>query len=34
MLRPTAVQVEATCPYQLLIVFDNGEKNILMLNLI
>ena len=26
MLRPTAVQVEAICNYQILIVFDNGEK--------
>ena len=26
MLRPTAIQVKAACPYQLLVVFDNGEK--------
>lgn len=26
MLRPTAVQVEAVCAYQILVVFDNGEK--------
>lgn len=26
MLRPTAVQVEAICNYQILVVFDNGEK--------
>ncbi|MBD5541191.1 MAG: DUF2442 domain-containing protein [Lachnospiraceae bacterium] len=26
MLRPTAVQVEAICAYQILVVFDNGEK--------
>lgn len=26
MLRPTAIQVEAICAYQILIVFDNGEK--------
>ena len=32
MLRPTAVQVEAICAYQILVVFDNGEKNVLMLN--
>jgi hypothetical protein len=34
MLRPTAVQVEAICAYQILVEFDNGEKNALMLNLI
>ncbi len=28
MLRPTATQVEVTCAYQILIVFDNGEKKI------
>ncbi len=28
MLRPTAIQVEVTCAYQILIVFDNGEKKI------
>ena len=28
MLRPTAIQVEATCAYQILVVFDNGEKKI------
>lgn len=26
MLRPTAVHVEATSAYQILVVFDNGEK--------
>ena len=26
MLRPTAIHTEATCAYQLLITFDNGEK--------
>lgn len=26
MLRPTAIQVEATCAYQILVTFDNGEK--------
>ena len=26
MLRPTAIQVEATCAYKILVVFDNGEK--------
>ena len=26
MLRPTAVQVEAICEYQILVEFDNGEK--------
>ena len=26
MLRPTAIQVEVICAYQLLVVFDNGEK--------
>lgn len=26
MLRLTAIQVEAICPYQIIIVFDNGEK--------
>lgn len=26
MLRPTAIQVEAICAYQILVVFDNGEK--------
>lgn len=26
MLRPTAIHAEATCAYQLLITFDNGEK--------
>ena len=25
-LRPTAVHVEATCAYQILVEFDNGEK--------
>jgi hypothetical protein len=30
MLRPTAVKVEAVCAYQILVEFDNGEKNILM----
>ena len=32
MLRPTAVHVEATCAYQILVVFDNGEKSALMSN--
>ena len=32
MLRPTAIQVEAVCEYKILVEFDNGEKNILMLN--
>lgn len=32
MLRPTALQVEVICAYQILVVFDNGEKNALMLN--
>lgn len=32
MLRPTAIQVEAICAYQILIVFDNGEKKLLMLS--
>ena len=26
MLRPTAVQVEAICAYQIMVVFDNGKK--------
>lgn len=26
MLRPTVVHVEATCAYQILVEFDNGEK--------
>ncbi|MCM1187537.1 MAG: DUF2442 domain-containing protein [Lachnoclostridium sp.] len=26
MLRPTAIQVEVICAYQILVVFDNGEK--------
>ena len=26
MLRPTAIQVEATCEYKILVTFDNGEK--------
>ncbi len=26
MLRPTAIQVEVTCAYQILVTFDNGEK--------
>jgi len=26
MLRPTAVQVEVICAYQILVLFDNGEK--------
>lgn len=26
MLRPTAIQVEAICAYQILVEFDNGEK--------
>lgn len=26
MLRPTAVQVKAVCPYEIVVVFDNGEK--------
>ena len=26
MLRPTAIQVEATNAYQILVLFDNGEK--------
>lgn len=26
MLRPTAVEVKAICAYQILVVFDNGEK--------
>lgn len=26
MLRPTAIQVKAICAYQILVVFDNGEK--------
>ena len=26
MLRPTAVHVEVICAYQILVVFDNGEK--------
>ncbi len=25
MLRPTAIQVEAICVYQILVVFDKGE---------
>lgn len=32
MLRPTAIQVEVVCEYKILVEFDNGEKNILMLN--
>ena len=27
MLRLTAIQLEAICPYQIIIVFDNGEKS-------
>ncbi len=34
MLRPTAVKVEVICAYQILVEFDNGEKNILMWSLI
>ena len=30
MLRPTAVQVEVACAYQILVEFDNGEKSVLM----
>ncbi|MCM1103608.1 MAG: DUF2442 domain-containing protein [Clostridium sp.] len=26
MLRPTAIQVEAICEYQIIVTFDNGEK--------
>ena len=26
MLRPTAVHVEVICAYQILVLFDNGEK--------
>ncbi len=26
MLRPTAVQVEAACAYEIIVLFDNGEK--------
>lgn len=26
MLRPTAIQVEAVRPYELVVLFDNGEK--------
>ncbi len=26
MLRPTAIQVEVICAYQISVVFDNGEK--------
>ena len=26
MLRPTAIQVEVICAYQILVLFDNGEK--------
>ena len=32
MLRPTAIQVEATYEYKILVTFDNGEKNALMLS--
>jgi hypothetical protein len=28
MLRPTAIQAEAICEYQILVEFDNGEKKI------
>lgn len=26
MLRPTAIQVNVICAYQILVVFDNGER--------
>lgn len=32
MLRPTAVKVEVICEYRILVEFDNGEKNPLMLS--
>lgn len=28
MLRPTAIQVETACAYQILVTFDNGEKRL------